>query len=236
MNILITGASKGIGKVIAQELKASKHKIFVTARNEQALKDLKPSGYILCDLSNEYELAKLGDFIVENNIDVLVNNAGEYIYSEIEKTKVNKLNHIIAVNLKAPVYLTARAVPYMKEKGFGRIINIGSISGVMGEANASLYSATKSGLIGFAKATGLELAQYGITVNTINPGWVETELGKDSIGQSDFSQEEILDCIPQKRFVEPKEIAALVKYLISPDAKGITGQSINLCAGLSVGI
>ena len=68
MNILITGASKGIGKVIAQELKASRHKIFISARNEQALKDLKPSGYILCDLSNEYELAKLGDFIVENNV------------------------------------------------------------------------------------------------------------------------------------------------------------------------
>ncbi len=236
MNILVTGASKGIGRVIAQELKSAKHKVFVSARNEQALKELKPACYLLCDLANEYELSKLGDFIVENKIDVLINNAGEYIYSEIEKTKVNKLNHIIAVNLKAPIYLTSRAVAYMKEKRFGRIINIGSISGVMGEANASLYSATKSGLIGFSKATALELAQYGITVNTINPGWVETELGNDSIEQSDFSREEIIDCIPQKRFVEPKEIAGMIKYLISDDAKGITGQSINLCAGLSVGI
>lgn len=236
MNILVTGASKGIGRVIAQELKSAKHKVFVSARNEQALKELKPAGYLLCDLANEYELSKLGDFIAENKIDVLINNAGEYIYSEIEKTKVNKLNHIIAVNLKAPVYLTSRAVPYMKEKGYGRIINIGSISGVMGEANASLYSATKSGLIGFSKATALELAQFGITVNTINPGWVETELGKDSIEQSEFSKEEIIDCIPQKRFVKPKEIAGMIKYLISDDAKGVTGQSINLCAGLSVGI
>lgn len=236
MNILVTGASKGIGRVIAQELKSARHKVFVSARNEQALKELKPAGYLLCDLANEYELSKLGDFIAENKIDVLINNAGEYIYSEIEKTKVNKLNHIIAVNLKAPIYLTSRAVPYMKEKGFGRIINIGSISGVMGEANASLYSATKSGLIGFSKATALELAQFGITVNTINPGWVETELGKDSIEQSEFTKEEIIDCIPQKRFVEPKEIAGMIKYLISDDAKGVTGQSINLCAGLSVGI
>ena len=236
MNILVTGASKGIGRVIAQELKNARHKIFVSARNEQALKELKLTGYLLCDLANEYDISKLGDFIVENKIDVLINNAGEYIYSEIEKTKINKLNHIVAVNLKAPIYLTARAVPYMKEKGFGRIINIGSISGVMGEANASLYSATKSGLIGFTKATALELAQFGITVNTINPGWVETELGKDSIEQSEFSQEEILDCIPQKRFVEPKEMAGMIKYLISDDAKGVTGQSINLCAGLSVGI
>lgn len=235
MNILITGASKGIGKVIAQELKKL-GKIYVTSRNEKALQELKPEKYFLCDLSDDYELAKLGDFIVENKIDVLINNAGEYIYSDIDKTTMNKLNHIVAVNLKAPIYLMNKAVPYMKSKNFGRIINIGSISGVMGEAHASLYSATKSGLIGLSKAVGLELAQFGITVNTINPGWVDTELGKDSINESDFTTEEILDCIPQKRFVDPKEIAGMIKYLISDDAKGITGQSINICAGLSVGI
>lgn len=235
MNILITGASKGIGKVIAQEMKPL-GRIFVTARNEQPLKDLKPAGYFTCDLSNEYDLAKLGDFIVENKIDVLINNAGEYTYTPIDETKLNKLDHIIAVNLRAPIYLTSRAIPYMKEIKFGRIINIGSISGVMGEAFASHYSATKSGLIGFTKATGLELAQYGITVNTINPGWVDTELGNASIEMSDFLKEEILDTVPQKRFVEPREIACFAKYLISENAKGITGQSINVCAGLSVGI
>lgn len=235
MNILITGASKGIGKTIAQELKKLGN-IYVTARDEKALQELKPKGYFLCDLSNEYDVAKLGDYIAENKIDILINNAGEYIYSPLDNTKLNKLNHIVAVNLKAPIYLSSRAIPYMKDKKWGRIINIGSISGVMGEANASLYSATKAGLIGFAKATGLELAQYGITVNTINPGWVDTEFGKNSIDESEFSQEEIIDCIPQKRFVEPKEIAGLIKYLISDEAKGITGQSINLCAGLSVGI
>ena len=123
----------------------------------------------------------------------------------------------------------------MKQKKFGRIINIGSISGVMGESGASSYSASKSGLIGMTKALGLELAEYNITVNTINPGWVETELGSNSIDDSGFSKEEILQTIPQRRFVEPIEIANLVKYLISDEAKGITGQSINLCAGLSVG-
>jgi NAD(P)-dependent dehydrogenase (short-subunit alcohol dehydrogenase family) len=106
----------------------------------------------------------------------------------------------------------------------------------MGEAHAGLYSTTKSGLIGFSKAIGLELAEYGITVNTINPGWVDTELGNSSIEDSEFTKEEIVECIPQRRFVEPKEVAGLVKYLISEEAKGITGQSINLCAGLSVGI
>jgi NAD(P)-dependent dehydrogenase (short-subunit alcohol dehydrogenase family) len=124
----------------------------------------------------------------------------------------------------------------MKEMKFGRIVNIGSISGVMGEAYASLYSSSKSGLIGLSKALALELAEFNITVNTINPGWVDTELGNSSIEDSEFSKEEIIECIPQRRFVSPVEVAKLVKYLISEDAKGITGQSINLCAGLSVGI
>ena len=138
--------------------------------------------------------------------------------------------------MSAPIYLMNCVVPYMKSQRFGRIINIGSISGVMGEAHASLYSSTKAGLIGLSKAAGLELAEFGITVNTINPGWVDTELGKSSIEDSEFSEDEILECIPQRRFVKPEEVAGLVKYLISAEAKGITGQSINLCAGLSVGI
>ncbi|MBR1461288.1 SDR family oxidoreductase [bacterium] len=235
MNILVTGASRGIGLAIAKTLQPLGN-LYITSRNEQALKSIKAKGYFVCDLSNEYDLAKLGDFIAEKEIDILVNNAGEYIYAPIDETKINKLNHIISVNLKAPIYLMHKAIPHMKKENFGRIINIGSISGVMGEANASLYSATKAGLIGLSKAAGLELAQYGITVNTINPGWVDTDLGKESINDSEFSQEEILECIPQKRFVAPEEVAALVKYLISKEAKGITGQSINLCAGLSVGI
>ena len=236
MNILVTGASKGIGKSIALKLKEFGHNVYGAARNEQALRSLTLAGYRVCDLSEFEELQNLGNYIKEKQIDVLVNNAGEYIYSPIDKTDYKKLSHIVEVNLKAPIYLMNCAVPYMKSKKFGRIINIGSISGVMGEANASIYSATKAGLIGLSKAVGLELAEFGITVNTINPGWVDTELGNSSIEDSEFSKEEILDCIPQRRFVSPDEVAGLVKYLISIEAKGITGQSINLCAGLSVGI
>lgn len=234
MNILITGASKGIGRVIAQKLSLLGN-VYATARDEKSLQELNCAGYFICDLFNESALVELGNFIEEKNIDVLINNAGEYIYSPIDNVQISDLKHIISVNLTAPIYLCSRAVPNMKQNKFGRIINIGSISGVMGEANASSYSATKSGLIGFTKATALELAEFGITVNTINPGWVETNLGKNSIEESDFTQDEILSCIPQKRFVTPDEVAGLVKYLISEDAKGITGQSINMCAGLSVG-
>lgn len=235
MNILVTGASKGIGNVIAKELLPSGN-VYVTARSESLLQKINCAGYFVCDLADENSLVKLGDYIEENKIDVLVNNAGEYIYRSADKFSLDELSHILALNLKAPMYLASRAVKNMKQNKFGRIVNIGSISGVMGEANASLYSASKSGLLGFTKAAALELAEFGITVNTINPGWVDTELGQNSIQESEFTKEEILSFIPQRRFVTPEEVAALVRYLISDGAKGVTGQSINLCAGLSVGI
>lgn len=235
MNILVTGASRGIGKTIAKSLQ-SYGNVYVTARNEEKLKEFGNEMYFVCDLSKEEDLLKLGDFIQEKKIDILVNNAGEYTYCGIEDTEISKLNEMLSINLKAPIYLMHSAIPHMKKNKFGRVINIGSISGVMGEAYASMYSATKAGLIGLSKATGLELAEFGITVNTINPGWVDTELGKSSIEDSEFSEEEMLESIPQRRFVKPEEIAGLVKYLISEEAKGITGQSINICAGLSVGI
>ena len=233
MNILVTGASKGIGRAIAKELKDT-GKVFVTARTESALKELGAEEYCLCDLTKDIE--KLAEFIQLNKIDVLINNAGEYIYGGIDEMTRRKIESIFKTDLEAPAYLISQAVPFMKEQKWGRIINIGSISGVMGEANASLYSAAKAGLIGLTKALALELAEYNITVNTINPGWVDTELGSKSIEDSEFSKEEILECIPQRRFGKPEEIAKLTRYLISDDAKGITGQSINLCAGLSVGI
>ena len=98
-----------------------------------------------------------------------------------------------------------------------------------------MYSMTKSAFTGFSKALALELAQENITVNTINPGWVETELAQDAVEKSDFSYDEEIEMIPQKRFICPDEIANLVKYMVSDEAKGMTGQSVSLCAGLSAG-
>ncbi len=233
MNILVTGASKGIGNAIANELQ-NIGEVFVTGRNEKALAECNAKDFCICDLSKDINI--LADFIKKNDIDVLVNNAGEYIYSELENMNITDIQRLYQTNLVAPAYLTSKVIPNMKNKKWGRIINIGSISGVMGEAYASIYSSSKAGLIGLTKALALELAEYNITVNTINPGWVETELGLSSIDDSEFSPEEIVETIPQRRFVKPKEVAKLCKYLISEDAKGITGQSINLCAGLSVGI
>lgn len=240
MNILVTGATRGIGKAIALMLsesycnKASGAKLFVAGRNEDLLKNLPAKGYCICDLSKESSL--LEEFIAANKIDVLVNNAGTYIYSAINKMQSSDIQAVYMTNLVSPTNLIKAAVSYMKSNKWGRIINIGSISGVMGEANASIYSASKAGLVGLTKALALELAEYNITVNTINPGWVDTDLGNESIEDSEFSKDEIIECIPQRRFVCPEEIASLVKYLISEEARGITGQGINICAGLSVGI
>lgn len=235
-NVLISGASRGIGKSIAKLL-SSENNVFITARNEELLlalsKDIKALS-LPCDLCED--ISKLKEFILNNKIDVLVNNAGDYEYSNTDDMKDENIERILKINLEIPIKLSKICIPYMKKKKWGRIINIGSISGVMGEAYASVYSASKAGLIGLSKSLALELAEYGITVNTINPGWVETDLGKSSIEDSDFSLEETLEIIPQKRFVQPIEVAELVKYLLSDKAKGITGQSINLCAGLSVGI
>lgn len=238
-NVLVTGASKGIGKEIAKGL-SGKCNLFLTSRNGDLLKSVSQEigavDFCVCDLTCENDLEKLAEFVEKNEIDILINNAGEYIYGGIEEADYKKISGIFSTNLLAPAYLCSIVVKNMKKKRWGRIINIGSISGVMGEAFASLYSGSKAGLIGLTKALALELAPYDITVNTINPGWVETELGLKSIEESDFSLKETLETIPQKRFVKPAEIEKLVEYLISEDAKGVTGQSINLCAGLSVGI
>lgn len=241
MKILITGVSKGIGKAIAEGLSGNnRQELFLTSRNENLLKEIADEigakDFCVCDLSIQADLEKLTKFIEKNEIDVLINNAGEYIYGDIEKMDYEQISKILTVNLLAPAYLCTAAVKNMKKQKWGRIINIGSISGVMGEAYASIYSASKAGLVGLTKSLALELAEYNITVNIINPGWVETEMGFKSIEESGFSVNETLETVPQKRFVQPKEIEKLIEYLISEDAKGITGQSINICAGLSLGI
>ncbi len=233
--VLVTGASKGIGRAIAKSLCDEGYCVYICARHEDALKqtvkDIGAKGYFVCDLS----VCNNFDKIVQNDFDVLINNAGAYVYSSVESTRCEDIDNLIKLNIEAPYKLIKSVVPYMKTKKWGRIVNIGSISGVVGEANASLYSMTKSAYIGLTKSLALELAQDNITVNTISPGWVDTELANEAVNNSVFSYEEELDMIPQRRFIHPDEIANLVKYIISVDAKGMTGQNINLCAGLSVG-
>lgn len=229
-NVLLTGSTKGIGLAIKKELELSKYRVFGSGRT-----NLNNINYLSVDLSNTdnakllYKMAKeaLG------NIDILINNAGCFFYDSIDDMDFNKAKELINLNFITPCLLCSLVAKDMKKNNYGRIINIGSISGAVGEAYASIYSATKAGLSGLTKSLALELAQYNITVNQINPGWVETELSDSVLAKEE--KEQIVGVIPQKRFIEPIEIAKLCKYLISDDAKGLSGQSINLCAGLSCG-
>ena len=230
-NVLITGSSAGIGLTIAQHFESLGHRVFKTGRREILNGG---SNYFRADLKNSNEVAELYEAALRyfGNIDILVNNAGEYLYREVERISISEITAMASINLIAPYYMSSLVVPGMKKRSWGRIINIGSVSGAVGEGGASFYSATKAGLIGMTKALALELASSGITVNTINPGWVKTNLVEQDCN---FDEAEVLDVVPQKRFIEPIEVAKMVEYLASDDAKGVTGQSINLCAGLSVG-
>lgn len=238
--VLITGSSKGIGAAIATVLAQNNYDVILLGRNKKTLENLaqkiNAKGYIVVDLLENNSAQKTFSRTknIVKNIDVLINNAGEYLYGKIENTTNSDIEKLLKLNTQIPYELISLFVKDMKTNNFGRIINIGSISGVIGEANASLYSMTKSALIGMTKALALELAQNNITVNTINPGFVQTDLLENTFDK-DFSKEELLDIIPQTRFIAPIEIANLTKYLISDEAKGLTGQSINLCAGMSIG-
>lgn len=231
-NVLVTGSSSGIGLAIAEHLMALGYKVLTTGRRQ-----IERPDYFKADLTKRGELDALINYAEKylGCVDILVNNAGEYLYAPVEKVSQEELLRLASLNFLAPYTLVSKLVPDMKKNRRGRIVNIGSISGAVGEANASLYSATKSALSGLTKSLGLELAQDNITVNLINPGWVETPLADMACENSEFDKDTNLEIIPQKRFIEPIEVAYLVEYLISEKAKGITGQSINLCAGLSIG-
>ena len=238
-NVLITGASRGIGNSIAGYFAEKGYKIFVTARNKSALEKLAEKenieGFYSCDITKDGEIENLFNNALKvlGSVDILINNAGAYVCAEIEKTTDENISDLLKLNVEVPYKLSRICVPEMKKNKFGRIINIGSVSGVVGEGYATLYSMTKSSFVGFSKALALEVAQDNITVNTIHPGWVDTDL--IDVENKTFEDDQLMYTIPQRRFIEPVEVAALAEYLASEKSKGLTGQSINLCAGITMG-
>ncbi|MDJ0624926.1 MAG: SDR family NAD(P)-dependent oxidoreductase [Candidatus Caenarcaniphilales bacterium] len=254
---LITGGSGDIGAEIAKTLSSDGFQVFLSGRNTNKLHEIAQSldsakcsaNYFAIDLMKDKsaeELVKEANSII-GPIDILINNAGIYEWGSVDRrtkslenfqdiTKNIKLiRDSFRLNAEIPLELTSLLVPHMKKKQWGRIINIGSISGIVGEPNASIYSSSKASLIGLTKSLGLELAEFGITVNTINPGWVKTDMTNKALEEGKIIEREELETIPQKRWIEPYEIAKMVSYLSSEQAKGITGQLINICAGLSLG-
>ena len=230
--VLITGITGSIGKIIAKTFIDNDYEVFGVGRNPEKTEKIKSE----LNFEKVFNLDFLNsDFktVLPDDIDILINCAGVYDYCETQKAEEKKISEILKLNLEIPILLSKFVIPKMKEKNWGRIINIGSISGAVGEACATAYSASKAGLIGMTKSLALELAFDNITVNCINPGWVNSDMTNNSLSEDE--KEETLDMIPQRRFIEPKEIAELCLYLASNNAKGLTGQSINLCAGLSLG-
>jgi ketoreductase len=188
-------------------------------------------------------------------VDILINNAGVYSTDSVASGggsswddgvdfAADSWKRALSVNLTAPYRLSRAIAPWMIERKWGRIINISSISGKKAEVYGTAYSASKFGLVGVTQALALELARHNITVNCVCPGWVETDMARDQIGDpqwcrlNDINLEESFDIArlssPQMRFIQPEEVAYLVGFLCADRAKGITGQAINICGGLSI--
>ncbi len=213
--VLITGASRGIGKSIHDVLSGTgQYTILAPTRQEMCLD--KPE-------SIERYLQKVP------GIDILINNAGINILEAVDEIDDNSLHQMISVNLEAPLRLIRKIVPHMKSRMLGRIVNISSIWGIQSKELRTLYSMTKFGLNGITKALSRELGGYNILVNSVCPGYVNTELTQKNVPPHE--QEIIKKTIPLARFAEPEEIAKFIKFLISDENSYITGQVLVIDGG-----
>ncbi|MGE4266589.1 MAG: SDR family NAD(P)-dependent oxidoreductase [Deferribacterales bacterium] len=214
-NVLVTGGAKGIGKAICDEFRSCGYNVFSPARQEM-------------DISNPDSIHNYAESL-KTAIDVLVNNAGINILGGIEEIDENDIAAMINTNLTGPLALIKAIVPYMKKNGYGRIINISSIWGVRSKERRLLYSASKFGINGVTKSLAGELGKYNILVNSVAPGYVNTELTQKNVSPEE--QAKIKSTIPLGRFAEPCEIAKVVRFLGSEDNTYITGQVITADGG-----
>jgi 3-hydroxybutyrate dehydrogenase len=251
MTALITGAASGIGFGIAQSLAEKGVAIIITDINEDAVllaqqklsdKGLDVKG-IKLDVTNEQDIENLISALKDTTVDILVNNAGIQYVSRIEDFPMSAWQKIVNVLLTGPARTCKAFLPQMRENGFGRIINIGSIHGLVASPFKSAYVAAKHGLIGFSKVIALETSDTDITINTICPAYVKTPLVekqiKDQAIQHGISEEDVihkimLEPMPKKSFIDIEEISATVCFLASKQAKNMTGQALVLDGGWTV--
>ncbi|MGB3634164.1 MAG: 3-oxoacyl-ACP reductase FabG, partial [Rubrobacteraceae bacterium] len=175
---------------------------------------------------------KLIDETIENfgQIDILVNNAGMNRDKTLKKMGIEDWDQVIQVDLNSAFYTVHAALPHMIEQESGRIINMSSFVGEAGNIGQANYAAAKAGLLGFTKTASQELARYGITVNAICPGFIETDMVADI---PEEAQEKLLKTVPLGRFGQPEEIARAVRYLVV-DGDYITGQSLDINGGVYI--
>lgn len=237
---LVTGASRGIGRAIALHLAEQGADVAVNyAGSEAAAAEVvsaieamgRKAIKLRADVSSYQESEDLVKKTIEffGKIDILVNNAGITRDNLIMRMKEEEFDQVIATNLKG-VFNCVKAVtrPMMKQR-FGRIINISSVVGVLGNPGQANYVAAKAGVIGLTKATAKELASRGITVNAVAPGFIETDMTDKLAGEM---RDQMLKQIPLERLGQPEEIAKVVRFLASDDASYMTGQTIHVDGGM----
>jgi 3-oxoacyl-[acyl-carrier protein] reductase len=235
---LVTGATGGIGGGIARALHKQGAVVAVSGRQTDKLEKLAAElgsrvHVCPCDLANKAQVAKLIDDATAKlgRVDILVNNAGLTKDNLFMVMKDDQWDDVIAVNLTSTFMLMRAATRGMmrSKSGYGRIINISSISGVLGNPGQGNYSASKAGMIGMSKSLAREVASRGITVNCIAPGFISTPM-TDALNEKQTAT--IRDAIPAQKFGTPDDIAAAVIYLASQEAAYMTGQTLHINGGL----
>lgn len=230
--VLITGASRGIGLALAERLSRGGCEIVGIARRPA---DEFPGAFYPCDLLDQEATRRTLETITgAHTIRGLVNNAGLNHVQRIEDVELTKFNEVIAINLRAAIQCAQSVLPGMRNRGYGRIVNISS-RGALGRPGRTSYGAAKAGIIGMTRTWALELAAEGITANVVSPGPVATEMFMRNNVKREGDLEGFTAGIPMKRMGDPDEIAAAIEFLLSRDASFVTGQVLHVCGGSSVG-
>ncbi|OOE43925.1 3-oxoacyl-ACP reductase FabG [Salinivibrio kushneri] len=233
---LVTGASRGIGRATAELLAERGATVIGTATSEKgaaAISDyLGENGKGLAlNVTSTESVAEVLDTIKKEfgDVDILVNNAGITRDNLLMRMKDDEWQDIMDTNLTSIFRLSKAVLRAMMKKRCGRIINIGSVVGAMGNAGQANYAAAKAGVIGFTKSMAREVAARGITVNTVAPGFIETDMTK---ALNDEQRAATLAQVPAGRLGDPKEIAATVAFLASDDAAYMTGETLHVNGGM----
>ena len=232
MKALVTAGTRGMGRAIALRLMQSGCECIVTGTTEESCKNAPEGAKALAaDLTVSTDLARLAETISDLQVDILVNNAGINRLGPTDEFTDTDFDALMTINLKAPFSLCRAAIPHMKQRGWGRIVNITSLWSVRGQRQDAAYCASKFGLDGLTASLASELAPHGILVNAVAPGYILT----DAVAQG-FSKERIAkdsEVIPLGRYGRPEEIAEIVFWLASDANSYMTGQNLLVDGGLT---
>lgn len=231
---IVTGASRGIGLAVARRLTTDGyHVVGVQRTAPPAGEDIE---FIAADMADDASVSAAIEAVADKGpIAVLVNNAGISKVANIDSLTPSDFDAISAVNIRAVITATRAAVGSMKAAGYGRIINIGSRA-ALGKEGRSFYAASKAAIVGLTRTWALELGAFGITANTVSPGPIATELFDTTVPEGSPARAAILAGLPVQRLGTPGDVAAAVAFFAQPESSFITGQTLNVCGGITVGL